>query len=350
MPYRNLFLGLIAIIFLASCKVQITVPKGGSVTTESGNYECAEGDICLVDVVDFQFDETFIAVPNTGFEFIQWRKLPGGFCGAGESRFDPCHLYTAPFQVPGFQKVAEFLSRDDVFFLEPVFGPVESAGKLTARSCFNASIYNKGFHSILKYKNEDSGRPTEVESLTEGTESINGRSGVKILTNLATKRPSFVSETETYIRVDRGKKRTTTIVNNSRHGAVSITSGRFSNINYKPGRLMRFDLNKGQSYTQAYSYDVHSNGGTTVDNSRRYSESVESRTIFQGIKTITVPAGTFKTCQFKTEDAITRDDGGIEMNGPTIWIGVGNGMLIRSGAAESFKVLESGVINGNPIQ
>ena len=69
---------LILLSFLAGCKLQIIVPTGGVVTTASGTYTCGAGQTCEINVVDMLFDETFTAVPDTGYVFNKWEKRSDG--------------------------------------------------------------------------------------------------------------------------------------------------------------------------------------------------------------------------------------------------------------------------------
>ena len=43
------------------CKIEITVPEGGKVVSASHAYDCDSGKICVVEVNDFHFAETFDA-------------------------------------------------------------------------------------------------------------------------------------------------------------------------------------------------------------------------------------------------------------------------------------------------
>lgn len=107
---------LIAVLFLASCKIKIIVPSEGSVTTSSGAFSCAANQTCFIDVLDIFFDETFIAKPKPGYEFVKWEFRDRGLCGG---KTPPCHLYTSFFaDRPNF---IPFLESDEVYFLVPIF-------------------------------------------------------------------------------------------------------------------------------------------------------------------------------------------------------------------------------------
>jgi hypothetical protein len=113
---------VVALIILgAGCKLQVIVPVGGTVITQSGTYTCFAGQTCEISVVDLFFDETFTAVPDSGFFFANWKKKAGGrgFCATASTGSSPCRLYTSFFA--GWPNLFSFLATNEVFFLEPVF-------------------------------------------------------------------------------------------------------------------------------------------------------------------------------------------------------------------------------------
>ena len=121
MQYRRSFplaCFLLATVALAlsGCKLQISVPQGGTVLSNDGAYICETGQICTIDVVDFFFDETFTAVPASGFYFSHWKKQDHGLCGEVTT---PCRLYTAAFE--GIPALQSLLESEEAFVLEPVF-------------------------------------------------------------------------------------------------------------------------------------------------------------------------------------------------------------------------------------
>ena len=52
-----------ATALVGGCKIVIDVPEGGTVTSESGDFSCAAGTRCVVDVSDTSFDQTYVAEP-----------------------------------------------------------------------------------------------------------------------------------------------------------------------------------------------------------------------------------------------------------------------------------------------
>lgn len=98
------------------CRVEISVPEGGTVETLSENHSCSGGQTCVVEVNDLFFDETFFARPDEGYTFSHWIKQPRGLCGGMPT---PCHLFTSLFE--GNEALISFLASTEAFFLEPVF-------------------------------------------------------------------------------------------------------------------------------------------------------------------------------------------------------------------------------------
>ena len=117
--WLRLSLVALSVLTLASCKIRIIVPEGGHVYTQSGAYQCDGGQTCNIDVIDFFFDETFIANPYRGYAFRFWKQGTGRFCGKSPN---PCRLLTTIFTGDWVPAVLPWLeSSDIVFYLQPVF-------------------------------------------------------------------------------------------------------------------------------------------------------------------------------------------------------------------------------------
>lgn len=112
-------------VLLVGCKIEITVPQGGSVVTSSGAYTCFAGQTCLVSVYDIHFDETFSVTAEPGYQFAGWKKQDRGLCGGSS---DPCRLFTSSFE--GQPNLMAVLESDEVFYLEPVFEPAPEQNHL----------------------------------------------------------------------------------------------------------------------------------------------------------------------------------------------------------------------------
>jgi len=358
MSFRTWALTLFAVITLVGCKIQITVPEGGDVTSISGDNNCAEGKTCIIDVADLFFDDTFTAKPKSGYEFVNWKKIQGGFCGAGPARFKPCHLFTSVWE--GIPELEIFLDQDDVFFLEPVFalssgggsggsggGSGGSLGSESAKTCYNADVFTKGFRSEMRYRTVDEQGTLEFQydNLTDGPASFGGRSGVKITSNIkgSTGGQSFTARSKSYTDVNGAQQSGTTFAID-----VDLLTPQAGNVitMHAPGILTRFNLSKGQSYSQSYNTDIT----TKVSGfDRTDSTQTDLKTTYLGTESVTVPAGTFKTCKFSSQRTTTTDAGPSTDNATT-WFGVGNGQLIKEISEDTSSTLLDGEINGSPIK
>ena len=119
--------GVLFLALLSGCKIQVQVPNNGRVATISGSYLCEASQTCEIEVVDVLFNETFVAEPAEGFHFEGWRREALYLCGGLST---PCPLVTSGFQ--GIEILMEFLTSDEVWFLEPVFNACDEACKLAA--------------------------------------------------------------------------------------------------------------------------------------------------------------------------------------------------------------------------
>lgn len=117
------------------CRVELSVPVGGTVETVSGNYTCSAGNTCVVDVNDLFFDETFVAKADEGYAFSHWIKRPRGLCSGSKS---PCHLYTSLLE--GNEILESLLASNRVFFLEPIFTQCTDGTVLSGHTSQQQSI------------------------------------------------------------------------------------------------------------------------------------------------------------------------------------------------------------------
>lgn len=116
-PRKILFLLLVGPILLSSCKIEISVPRGGYVSSIPPYYECHEFQTCQIDVTDIYFDEVFgAASPSGDFVFSHWKKRDNSLCGNSSQL---CELSTRNFNEHPL--LMAFLESDEKFHLEPVF-------------------------------------------------------------------------------------------------------------------------------------------------------------------------------------------------------------------------------------
>ena len=109
---------LLAVVFVAlpGCKINIKAPHGGTIKSTDGAYTCESGQKCTIDVVDFFFDETFIAEADEGYYFSHWNKLDGFLCGGVTG---PCRLSTVGQE--SNSALQDMLESDKTFYLQAVF-------------------------------------------------------------------------------------------------------------------------------------------------------------------------------------------------------------------------------------
>ncbi len=114
---------------VAGCKVEITVPAGGSVVTSSGLYACAAGETCSITIDHPYFSERFTAVPARGYIFSRWEDAPGAFC-AGSHKPVCDDIDTGIFLDNA--DLLEWLNFDASYSLTPVFSQLASPGDTQA--------------------------------------------------------------------------------------------------------------------------------------------------------------------------------------------------------------------------
>src|SRR5690606_29975588 len=103
----------------------------------------------------------------------------------------------------------------------------------------------------------------------------------------------------------------------------------------------RFDLTAGETYEQNYSVNVSTR---VMGFNNKTSTAVALETTFLGIESVTVPAGTYQACRFRTDS--TADNVTSTINE---WFAVDSGMFLKSTEGSASNVLVSASINGADI-
>ncbi|MEM6582005.1 MAG: PPC domain-containing protein [Pseudomonadota bacterium] len=116
MKYLRTLAVIVVAAALAACRIEVIVPEGGRVVSQS--LTCRGGSICDVDVDDASFNETYRAIPSADrFTFTGWLTAERHWCGGSTA---PCTLSTALFA--GNDALMALLDdNDQVFFLSPKF-------------------------------------------------------------------------------------------------------------------------------------------------------------------------------------------------------------------------------------
>ena len=121
MKQMSKFLLLLSItLLMAGCKLAVIVVEGGEVQS-TGSGTCAEGTICIVDVTDTNFRETFTAVPGSGWYFQKWNSGDNFFFGG--SILPTCSLSFGGHEES--KAVADMVASSELFYLMPVFKPYQ---------------------------------------------------------------------------------------------------------------------------------------------------------------------------------------------------------------------------------
>lgn len=113
------YLLLISILVLMSgCKLAVIDVEGGEVQSTASGI-CMPETVCVVDVTEPNFSETFTAVPNSGWYFQKWNSGDNFFCGG--STIPICALSFDGYEEP--EKVEDMIASSEMFYLMPVFKP-----------------------------------------------------------------------------------------------------------------------------------------------------------------------------------------------------------------------------------
>jgi hypothetical protein len=102
------------------CKVAVIVVEGGEVQS-TGSGTCAAGTICIVEVNDTNFSETFTAVPDHGWYFEKWNSGGGFWCA--KSTNPACAVSSEAAE--GHPSWEALIASSETFYLMPVFNEVE---------------------------------------------------------------------------------------------------------------------------------------------------------------------------------------------------------------------------------
>lgn len=112
----RIFLLVSITALIASCKLAVIVVEGGEVAS-GGSGVCTANAICIVDVSDPNFSETFAAVPDDGWYFQKWNSGGRFFCS------DSTDLICA-LSFKGHEEskaVEDMVASTEVFYIMPVF-------------------------------------------------------------------------------------------------------------------------------------------------------------------------------------------------------------------------------------
>ena len=102
---------------LAGCFLELNVPTGGDVQSDSGTRDCLESTICSFETTDTDLNESFMAVARPGYKFVKWQEGDAYLC-AGQT--DPTCVTNNTIHT-GNPTVEAFIATDNVLKIKPVF-------------------------------------------------------------------------------------------------------------------------------------------------------------------------------------------------------------------------------------
>ena len=112
---RNV-LPLLAIASLGACRLQVMVPTGGEVQSV-GSGTCLTETVCVFEIEDNTFNESFTAVPIDGWDFLRWNS--GGDFLCADSTNPTCTLNNS--LLTGIPAIDAIIASTQSFYIQPVF-------------------------------------------------------------------------------------------------------------------------------------------------------------------------------------------------------------------------------------
>jgi len=148
------FLLLLGItLLMAGCKLAVIVVEGGEVQSD-GSGTCVAGTICIVDVSDPYFSETFEAVPDEGWYFQKWNSGERFFCGG--SNEPTCALSFEGSEES--EAVEEMVASSELFYLMPIFKTYQDIIKVDGKEWLQPDLFtNLSWNDINAVCSADTG-------------------------------------------------------------------------------------------------------------------------------------------------------------------------------------------------
>lgn len=325
---------VLACLVVSGCKISITAPSTGTVETVSGNVLCQADNACELDVGTDAFNEEFIATPSEGYEFRWWRGGDRALCGTANGS---CTLDWGQ----------TMLASDEVFYLEPVFTVPHGSTVLEdvdSSACFNREAWQQGARVTLRYRQPqlDGQPPHYYQREVLGDSTFNGTPVIAVQTTVrdaATKNPQSLQTS--YFSINESESSVNLLGavisgNIDADGNHIFTPDRFAWYDFGIGHHLDADnyyftydsalpvflaLAKGD--TSSFNYVRHMKlQQITVDDYSRVSGNVR----YEGMQSITVPAGDFDACRFHYT-VVSEDDKTLSEE-KTVWVAKDSGIVL----------------------
>jgi hypothetical protein len=105
-----------ALVFVSGCKLAVIVVEGGEVQSLSSGV-CAAGAVCVHEVTDATYSESFTAVADSGWEFVKWSSGEYFFCA--DSTEPVCALSLEG--TDGIAAIENIVASSKTFYVMPIF-------------------------------------------------------------------------------------------------------------------------------------------------------------------------------------------------------------------------------------
>lgn len=107
---------VIGAVVTTGCKIAVINVEGGEVLSVTSGT-CIEGTVCIHQVNDTNFTETFTAEPHAGWAFVKWNSGDSFLCA--DSADPACRLSLA--EVASNEGVEALVESNKTFYLMPMF-------------------------------------------------------------------------------------------------------------------------------------------------------------------------------------------------------------------------------------
>lgn len=112
---RSIVLCVVA-LFLSGCRLAVIAVQGGEVQSISSGT-CLAGTVCVNEVTDTSYSESFTAVPDTGWNFLKWNAGSDFLC---ENSTNPvCSVSNT--LVAGDSVAEAIVASDKTYYIMPIF-------------------------------------------------------------------------------------------------------------------------------------------------------------------------------------------------------------------------------------
>lgn len=116
---------VLGVFLLTGCKLAVVLVEGGEVQSISSGtcvtaVPGATGSVCIHEVSNTNYSESFTAVPDPGWEFVKWNAGDGFLCA--DTTSTTCVVDNTSLAGNDFAEA--FVATDSTLYIMPIFQPV----------------------------------------------------------------------------------------------------------------------------------------------------------------------------------------------------------------------------------